>query len=117
MIEPIRPLVVCLCGSMRFEEQMREAARVESIAGRIVVGPMVNMKHPHPLWDDSADVERIKTDLDALHKRKIDLADEILVVSDETGYVGDSTRSEIEYARTLGKPVRELRLPASAVAR
>jgi len=112
---PDRPRIVCLCGSMRFEEQMREAARVESINGLIVVGPMVNMKHPHPLWDETADVEQIKTDLDALHKRKIDLADEILVVSDETGYVGDSTRSEIAYAHALGKPVREFRMAAPAV--
>lgn len=114
MAETDRPRIVCLCGSMRFEEQMREAARVESIAGRIVVGPMVNMKHPHPLWDETTDVEQIKVNLDALHKRKIDLADEILVVSDETGYVGDSTRSEIAYASALGKPVREFRLAVSA---
>ncbi|MET7853107.1 hypothetical protein ABZT48_33855 [Streptomyces avermitilis] len=43
--------------------------------------------------------------LDGLHRRKIDLADDVLVVN-PGGYIGDSTRSEIDYARALGKPVR-----------
>ena len=45
-----------------------------------------------------------KAMLDELHKRKIDLADEILVL-DVDGYIGDSTRSEIEYAKTHGKSI------------
>ena len=49
-----------------------------------------------------------KVALDELHKRKIDLADDVLVVSDASGYFGESTRSEIEYARAHGKPVRFL---------
>lgn len=48
-----------------------------------------------------------KEALDELHKRKIDLADEIMVLNVE-GYIGDSTRSEIEYARSNGKPIRWL---------
>jgi len=48
-----------------------------------------------------------KVRLDELHKRKIDLADEILVLN-VGGYIGDSTRSEIEYATMLGKPIRYL---------
>lgn len=108
-----RPRVVCLCGSMRFEDEIREAAREESIAGHIVVLPLCNMKEPHPLWNDEADAERIKVDLDSLHKAKIDLADEIVVVSDATGYIGDSTRSEIAYAEAHGKPVRYWPSPVS----
>jgi hypothetical protein len=51
-----------------------------------------------------------KIALDELHKRKIDLADEILVLN-VGGYIGDSTRSEIEHAIKTGKPVRYLESP------
>lgn len=101
--------IVCLCGSMRFEDEIREAAREESIAGHIVVLPLCNMRQPHPLWNDEAD--RIKGDLDRLHKAKIDLANEIVVVA-PGGYIGDSTRSEIAYAEAHGKPVRYWSAPA-----
>ncbi|MFD5516329.1 hypothetical protein [Streptomyces sp. NPDC127066] len=49
--------------------------------------------------------ERLKNQLDYLHHRKIDLADEILVVN-PGGYIGESTRREIAYARSLGKTIR-----------
>jgi hypothetical protein len=105
-VEPVvRPRVICLCGSMRFEPEIQEAAREESVAGHIVVLPLCNMKQPHPLWNDETDAERIKVALDGLHKAKIDLADEVVVVA-PGGYVGDSTRSEIAYAEAHGKPVR-----------
>jgi hypothetical protein len=48
--------------------------------------------------------------LDDMHKRKIDMADEIFVINVD-GYIGSSTRSEIEYARKTGKPVRYLEVP------
>ena len=51
--------------------------------------------------------EAEKEELDRLHKRKIDLADEVLVLN-VGGYVGSSTRSEVEYAALTGKPVRWL---------
>jgi hypothetical protein len=50
---------------------------------------------------DSGEVARLK----AVHREKIRMADEILVV-DVDGYVGDSTRQEIEFALSLGKAVR-----------
>jgi hypothetical protein len=42
--------------------------------------------------------------LDDMHKRKIDMADEIYVIN-VGGYIGNSTRSEIEYAKLTGKPI------------
>ena len=42
-----------------------------------------------------------------MHKRKIDMADSIYVIN-VGGYIGDSTRSEIEYALNTGKEVRYL---------
>ena len=52
----------------------------------------------------------VKEMLDDMHKRKIDMADEIFVINVD-GYIGSSTRSEIEYARKTGKPVRYLEVP------
>ncbi|GCD45719.1 hypothetical protein GKJPGBOP_05457 [Streptomyces paromomycinus] len=108
------PPVVVLCGSTRFWERMAAAAWSETLRGRIVVRPDVDMKRPRQGY---ADAVAVKTDLDALHRAKIRLADEVLVVGD---YIGDSTRAEIAYARELGMPVRfthpEVDAPAPASA-
>lgn len=92
---PDRPEIVCLCGSMRFADEMREVNRDLTIAGAIVVAPGDA---------DAVITHEQKAALDALHLRKIDLADRVLVVNPD-GYVGESTRREIDYARAAGKPV------------
>ena len=97
------PRIVAICGSTRFMAEMAEADLRETAAGRIVVKPGCDLKSPHALWSDPAGAESLKARLDELHRAKIRLADEVLVVG---GYVGDSTRAEIAYARTLGKPLR-----------
>ncbi|MFI1522357.1 hypothetical protein [Kitasatospora cineracea] len=97
------PRIVVICGSTRFMAEMAEADLRETAAGRIVVKPGCDLKSPHGLWADPAEAEALKGRLDELHRAKIRLADEVLVVGD---YVGDSTRAEIAYARTLGRPVR-----------
>jgi mannose/fructose-specific phosphotransferase system component IIA len=100
------PTIVVICGSTRFMDQMAEAATRETAAspqGRIVVKPDCNMKQPHELWADPVEAEALKERLDDLHRAKIRLADEVLVVGD---YIGSSTTAEIAYARFLGKPVR-----------
>jgi hypothetical protein len=100
-----RPPIVVLCGSTRYWDALAEANLYETAAGRIVLAPGCNMKQPHPLWEDPGRADRLKQQLDELHRRKIDLADEVLIVN-PGGYIGDSTRSEIAYARSLGKPIR-----------
>ncbi|MGW4434604.1 hypothetical protein ACWELO_02250 [Streptomyces sp. NPDC004596] len=97
------PRIVVICGSTRFMAEMTEADLRETEAGKIVVKPGCDMKSPHELWSDPAQAEALKVRLDDLHRAKIRLADEVLVVGD---YIGDSTRAEIAYARSLGKPVR-----------
>ncbi|MFD8598195.1 hypothetical protein ACFV1L_24645 [Kitasatospora sp. NPDC059646] len=97
------PPIVVICGSTRFMTEMAEADLRETMAGRIVVKPGCDLKSPHELWSDPAEAEGLKARLDALHRSKIRLADEVLVVGD---YIGDSTRAEIAYARSLHKPVR-----------
>ncbi|MFF4661986.1 hypothetical protein [Streptomyces sp. NPDC001282] len=96
------PTIVVICGSTRFMDAMADADLELTAAGYIVVKPGCNMKDPHRLWAAPAEAEALKAQLDNLHRAKIRLADEVLVVGD---YVGESTRAEIAYARQLGKPV------------
>ncbi|MDE9367506.1 hypothetical protein PZ938_17940 [Luteipulveratus sp. YIM 133132] len=92
---PDRPEIVCICGSTRFADEMRAANRDLTFAGVIVVAPG---EADAPVTSDQ------KATLDALHLRKIDLADRVLVVN-PGGYVGESTLREVAYARAAGKPV------------
>jgi hypothetical protein len=104
-----KPKIVCLCGSTRFGKEFQSANLKETLAGRIVLSIGCNMKSDEELFKDLTDDELflIKQNLDELHKRKIDLADEILVLN-VGGYIGDSTRSEIAYAQAHGKGIRYL---------
>jgi hypothetical protein len=84
---------------------MAEAAFQETAAGRMVLAPGVNMRERHPLWDDPAAAEQLKARLDALHLAKISTADEVLAVTDEDLYLGESTRRELLFAEALEIPV------------
>ncbi|MFI6100245.1 hypothetical protein ACIA8G_32265 [Lentzea sp. NPDC051213] len=97
---PDRPEIVCICGSTRFADEMRAANRDLTLAGVIVVAPGVFLRtEDHELITDEH-----RTALHALHLRKIDLADRVLVVN-PGGYVGESTSREIAYAQATGKPI------------
>lgn len=95
------PRVVCLCGSTRFGDLFREINLGETLAGRIVLSIGCDTKSDDGLEITSAQKEM----LDELHLRKIDLADEVLIINKD-GYIGDSTRRELLYALSLGKGVR-----------
>lgn len=97
-----RPRIVCLCGSTKFKDEfVKQNARL-TMAGKIVLS--VGFFH-HAEWREISDAEKVA--LDELHKHKIDLADEVFVIN-VGGYIGDSTRSEIDYAVAAGKPVEFL---------
>ncbi|MEU6135911.1 hypothetical protein [Nocardioides sp. NPDC047086] len=100
---PDRPEIVCICGSTRFVDEISEANRDLTFAGVIVLAPGVFLRTEDREAGMSI-AEEQKTALDALHLRKIDLADRVLVVN-PGGYVGESTSREIAYARATGKPV------------
>lgn len=111
------PPIVCLCGSTRFYDEFRRANLRLTLAGQIVLSIGCDTKSDGDLAaaaEFGADPAEVKTRLDDLHKRKIDLADYVLVLN-VGGYIGDSTRSEIAYATTQGKPVHYL-TDAPAVA-
>lgn len=108
-LDPDRPKIICLCGSTRFTEQMLVKQWELTKQGNIVLSWC-----SLPTWyfqgEDKAhigDQEGVKALVDEVHKRKIDLADEVLVLN-VGGYIGESTRSEINYAESNNKPVRYL---------
>ncbi len=104
-----KPIIVCLCGSTRFSEAFQKAQLEETLAGKIVLTIGCNMKTDKDIFDriNKEDLIIIKQKLDELHKRKIDLADEVLILN-VNGYIGESTRSELEYALKNDKKVRFL---------
>jgi len=97
------PPIVTLCGSTRFSEAFREANLRETLAGKIVLTVGCEWHSDQALGLDSADKER----LDTLHLRKIDMSDEVLILN-VNGYIGQSTRRELEYAKAHGKRIRFL---------
>ena len=104
-----RPTIVCLCGSTRFSDAYQRANFDETLKGHIVLTIGCDMRSDAALFDAMTDAERqqVKERLDVLHLRKIDLADEVLILN-VGGYLGDSTRRELHYARLHGKRVRFL---------
>lgn len=84
-------------------EAFREANLRETLAGRIVLTVGCDTKSDEMLGLN----ELVKAQLDELHFRKIDIADQILVLN-VGGYIGESTRREIAYAMAFGKGIRYL---------
>jgi len=97
-----RPKVICLCGSTRFHKTFEQVNLQETLAGNIVLSIGANAKD-----EDLQISEEMKLRLDVLHLYKIDICDEVLVIN-RGGYIGESTRREIEYAHLIGKPVHYL---------
>ena len=118
-----RPRIVCLCGSTRFWRDFQEASLRETLAGRIVL----SIGAARAADDDdrsfggyvpAGEFDAAKASLDALHLRKVELADEVLCLN-VGGYVGPSTEREVRHAFALGKPIRWLepeKAPLWAVA-
>lgn len=101
----VRPEVVVLCGSTRFYETFRLQNLRLTLEGKIVLSIGYDGKSDDDLAAAGLfGVAPDKAALDELHKRKIDMADSVLVLN-VGGYVGESTRSEIDYARAEGKPI------------
>jgi len=88
-----------------------EAGWQETLDGKIVLSVGVSKHLPPSHGGESLGPETAAM-LDELHLRKIDLADEVFVLNVD-GYIGESTRKEIEYAEAHGKPIRYLE-PAGA---
>ncbi len=102
--------VITLCGSTRFKEQFIEAQKRLTLQGCIVISVgLFGHSGDTEVWDnmDEGELTKTKEMLDDMHKRKIDMADGIYVIN-VGNYIGDSTRSEIEYAKATGKTIEYL---------
>jgi hypothetical protein len=95
--------IITLCGSTRFKDEFISEQKRLTLEGNIVISVgLFGHSGDSEVWS-----EFTKEMLDDMHKRKIDLADEIFVIN-VCGYIGSSTRSEIEYAIKTGKSVKYL---------
>ena len=102
--------VITLCGSTRFKDQFMEAQKRLTLESNIVISVgLFGHSGDNEVWEnmDEGTMTKTKEMLDDMHKRKIDMADEIFVIN-VGGYIGDSTRSEIDYALKHNKIVRYL---------
>ena len=102
--------VITLCGSTRFKDAFMEVQKRLTLEGNIVISVgLFGHSGDHEVWEnmDEGTLTATKEMLDDIHKRKIDMADEIFVIN-VGGYIGSSTKSEIEYAAGTGKKVRYL---------
>lgn len=102
--------VITLCGSTRFKNEFMEVQKRLTLQGCIVISVgLFGHSGDQEVWENMDEGTLTKTEemLDDMHKRKIDMADGIYVIN-VGNYIGDSTRSEIEYALKHGKTVEYL---------
>lgn len=102
--------VITLCGSTRFKDEFMETQKRLTLAGNIVISVgLFGHSGDNEVWEnmDEGALTKTKEMLDDMHKRKIDMADEIFVIN-VGGYIGSSTRMEIDYALAAGKSVHYL---------
>lgn len=98
-----RPTIVCLLGSARFTDAVYDAYAREALRGNLVLTYLPNRDSwSSRVWHNNTE---LKTALDGLHLQRIWMSDEVLVLN-VGGYIGDSTRREVAYAKSLGKRVR-----------
>jgi hypothetical protein len=91
--------VITLCGSTRFKKEFEEVNKRLSLEGKVVL-TVAFFGHADNLNLSTAD----KATLDKVHLRKIDLVQAIYVIN-VGGYIGESTKREIAYAKQQGKPI------------
>ena len=92
--------IITLCGSTKFEEKYREINAKLTLEGNVVISCGVfNYKNP--------DKEDKRYLLQAIHRKKIDMADEVFVINVD-GYIGEHTQEEIDYCKNIGKPIKFL---------
>lgn len=93
--------IITLCGSIKFKTEFIKVQEKLTLSGNIVFSPnfFCNLK-------DKINTETKKM-LDEMHRQKIDMSNEIYVINCG-GYIGESTKSEIEYAKANGKKISYL---------
>ena len=91
--------IITVCGSLKFQKEMMEISEKMELLGNCVITPI------YPVRDDKKIYTKEEIAMfDKMHKEKIKLSNAILVVNLD-GYIGESTKSEIEYAKALDKEI------------
>lgn len=102
--------VITLCGSTKFKDEFLKVQKDLTLKGNIVISVgLFGHSGDNEVWEmlDEGTITKTKEMLDDMHKRKIDLSDEIFVIN-KGGYIGESTKSEIEYAKLHNKIINYL---------
>lgn len=94
--------IITLCGSIKFKDEFLKVQEKLTLDGNIVFTP--NFFNSIKKEEINLDTKKM---LDEMHKQKIDMSNEIYVIN-LGGYIGESTKSEIEYAKMKGKKVNYL---------
>ena len=92
--------IITVCGSLRFYKEMMEITEKTELQGNCMLVPIYNPTRPNK--DDFTKEEALM--LDKMHKERIKLSNAILVVN-VNDYIGSSTKSEIEFAKSLNKEI------------
>ncbi len=90
--------IITICGSLKFQKEMMIEAQKLSLKGFCVLTPI------YPVIEN---IEISKEELQFLkneHLKKVEISDSIFVINKEN-YIWDSTKSEIEYAKSLWKEI------------
>lgn len=93
--------IVTLCGSMRFKKEMLDISEKLELKEKYLVIQCIYSNEDSKLTKEEIDL------LGELHYKKIEISDAIFVVN-VGGYIGQSTKNEIEYARSLNKEILSL---------
>ena len=93
--------VICLCGSTRFKDEFLQVQKIATLKGYIVLSVgLFGHSGDDEVWEEDT-----KQKLDDLHKAKILLADAVYIIN-KNGYIGESTKSEIEFAKANNKLIK-----------
>ena len=91
--------IITLCGSTKFKNEFLDIQKELTLYGNIVLSVGV-FSH-----DENINIsDETKKMLDDMHKRKIDMCDKIVVIN-KNDYIEESTKSEIEYAKSHNKEI------------
>lgn len=91
---------ICLIGSTKFKDQFIEANEQLTAAGHVVYSVAF---HSHA--EGRTLGERQKETLDLVHLQKILNSDAVMLITDHTTYIGDSTRRELKWATMNNKKI------------
>lgn len=94
--------VITLCGSTKFKDTFLEVQKKLTLEGNVVISVGLFSG-----YDNTPISKEEKELLDDIHRQKIDMANEIFVIN-VNGYIGESTKKEIEYALSKNKKIRYL---------